>query len=187
MKMKMASGRWVALPVVMALVAGGAFAWAQQEPGVVERLDEAGREAGRKLDEAGRKIRRGLEKGFNNARGVVDEQFSRTRDRVHDMNVASRIYGRLHWDKMLVNSNFDLNVEARGVVTLRGTVASDEARERAVQLAIDTVGVSRVIDQLAVQPGATTAPVPASKSIKARPKIEIQTPTPADAAESDED
>lgn len=184
--MRIAIGRGVALAAVVAITAGGAFAWAQQEPGPVERagekLDEAGREAGRKLDEAGRKLRRGLEKGLDTARGAVRESFAQTRDRVHEMNVAARIYGRLHWDKMLVNSTLDLTVEDRGIVTLRGVVASDKARERAVQLAVDTVGVSRVVDQLAVQPETAPAPV----SSEAKPKVEIRTPAPAPVDPGDE-
>ncbi len=186
--MRSAIGRGVALAAVVAITAGGALAWAQQEPGPVERvgekIDEAGREAGRKLDEAGRKIRRGLEKGLDTARGAVRESFAQTRDRVHEMNVAARIYGRLHWDKMLVDSNLDLSVEARGIVTLRGVVPSDKARERAVQLAADTVGVSRVVDQLAVEPTPTTTPAPTPS--EARPKVEIRTPAPPPVDPGDE-
>lgn len=166
--------RCVALVAVVMLAAGGAWAWAQQEPGPAERagerLDEAGREAGRQLDKAGRRIRRGLEKGIEGARGAVREQFAQTRDRVHEMSVEARVYGRLHWDKLLVDSDLDLSAEARGIVTLRGTVPSNEARQRAVRLTTDTVGVSRVIDQLNVQ---------ATPKANSKPKVKVKTTTPA--------
>ncbi|MDR3618353.1 MAG: BON domain-containing protein [Paludisphaera borealis] len=158
------------LALILALAAGGAFGMIPQEPGAVER-------AGEKLDEAGRQIKQSLERGFGTARDAVREQFSRTRDRVNDMNVEARVYGRLHWDKLLTTSVLELTVEARGIVTLRGSVPTAKAKKRAVELAIDTVGVTRVIDQLAVQtptsetttttPGTTTtttvkpAPAPA--------------------------
>lgn len=174
--MRITMRRFVAMATGLMLVAGSAWAAAQQEPGAAERagekLDEAGREAGRKLDEAGRKIRRGLERGFDSARDAVRETFDQTRDRVNEMSVQSRVYGRLHWDKMLVNSNLELTAEGGGVVTLRGTVPSKEARQRAVELATDTVGVERVIDRLTV--GAE----PPAEAV--RPKVRARTPAPVD-------
>lgn len=174
--MRTAMKHFVAMATGLMLAAGGAWAVAQQAPGPVERagekIDEAGRQAGRKLDEAGRNIRKGLEKGLDSARGAVRETFAQTRDRVHEMNVESRVYGRLHWDKMLVNSNLELTVEAPGIVTLRGTVPSKEARHRAAQLATDTVGVERVIDQLAV------GTIPPAEVI--RPETRIETPAPVE-------
>ena len=168
-------GRCLALAAVAVFASGGVFAWSQQAPGPVERagerIDEAGREAGRKLDEAGRKIRRGLEKGIDSARGAVRETFAQTQDRVHEMSVEARVYGRLHWDKMLTSSSLELSAEARGIVTLRGTVPSKEARERAVQLTMDTVGVTRVIDQLNVQ---------AAPGANAKPDVKVRTPAPAE-------
>ncbi len=157
------------LALLSTLAVGGAFGMIQQEPGAVERAAE-------KLDEAGRQIKESLGRGFGTARDAVREQFSRTRDRVNDMNVEARVYGRLHWDKLLTTSTLELTVEARGIVTLRGSVPNAKAKKRAVELAVDTVGVARVIDQLAVQgptseteittPATTTvkpAPVPASE------------------------
>lgn len=174
--MRTTKRHFVALATGLMLAAGGAWAVAQQEPGPVERagekIDEAGRQAGRKLDEAGRNIRRGVEKGLETARGAVRETFAQTRDRVHEMSVESRVYGRLHWDKMLVNSNLELTAEAPGIITLRGTVPSKEARHRAVQLATDTVGVERVIDQLAV---GTATPAEVVK-----PGVRIERPAPVE-------
>ena len=46
----------------------------------------------------------------------------------------------------------DINVDTNdSVVTLRGTVESHEQRERALQLARETEGVSSVIDELRIR------------------------------------
>ncbi len=107
--------------------------------------DGAAARAGEKLDEVGRKIRRGLEK----AEDAVREGFHKTRDSVHSMGVISRVYGRLHWDKALHSSTLTLKVED-GVVTLRGAVPSKAAKTKAVTLAAETVGVTKVIDELTI-------------------------------------
>jgi osmotically-inducible protein OsmY len=111
---------------------------AQQQEGAASR-------AGEKLDQVGRKIKRGLEK----AEDAVREGFHKTRDSVHSMGVMSRVYGRLHWDKVLHTSPLTLKVED-GVVTLRGSVPNKVAKDKAVTLAAETVGVTRVIDELTI-------------------------------------
>ena len=130
-------------------LAGGlgiGVAWAQQDQGPAEK-------AGSKLDDVGRSIKRGLD----NAGDAVREQFARARGTVHNMDVASRVYGRLHWDKTLTTSTLDLDVQG-GVATLRGAVTDARAKAKAVELAADTVGISRVIDQLTIQPPPQTTP-----------------------------
>ena len=84
---------------------------------------------GEKLDELGRTIKKGLQ----SAGDTIREQFGKTRAAVHNMDVASRVYGRLHWDKCLHGSVLDLEVK-NDVVTLRGTVADTKARSKAVEL-----------------------------------------------------
>jgi hyperosmotically inducible periplasmic protein len=120
--------------------------WAQQDQGPAAK-------AGSKLDDVGRTIKRGLD----NAGEAVREQFVRARSSVHNMDVASRVYGRLHWDKSLATSSLDLDVKG-GVVTLRGSVPDAKAKVKAVELAADTVGITGVIDQLTIQPRTRTTP-----------------------------
>jgi len=157
--------------LALLLAVGGAFGMISQEPGVVER-------AAGKLDSAGRQIKEGFERGFGTARDAVREQFSRTRDKVNDMNVEARVYGRLHWDKLLTTSVLELTVEARGIVTLRGSVPTAKAKKRAVELAVDTVGVTRVIDQLAVQ-GSTSEAEPTKIETNAAEVGPSPAPAPA--------
>jgi hypothetical protein len=128
------------LPLAIAL--GTGMVPARQEQG-------SGRKAGDKLDEAGRSIK----KGILDARDAIRDQFARAREAVHNMSIETRVYGRLHWDKALSSSILDLDVKG-GVVTIRGAVPDVKARLKAVELAGDTEGISKVIDQLTIQPVA---------------------------------
>jgi osmotically-inducible protein OsmY len=125
---------------------------AQQEP----RQEGVAEKAGEKLDEFGRAIKKGIEnagekvrEGVSKTEGTVREAFTKTRDTVHGMEVLSRVYGRLHWEKALYSSSLYVKAEG-GSVTLRGIVPDEAARAKAVALAAETVGVTRVIDQLSV-------------------------------------
>jgi hyperosmotically inducible protein len=124
-------------------------------PAVTTAQQGAAQRAGEALDNAGRNIRRGVERAF-----------ARTRASVHEQELITRVYSRIHWDKMLVGSALELEVRDDAVVFLRGTVPDAEAKKRAVVLARDTVGVNQVVDELAVAPPAKVvpAPLPAAKS-----------------------
>jgi hypothetical protein len=141
--------------IAVAIAVGMGVAWwtgigrAQQE-GAVEK-------AGEKLDELGRKIKKGIGK----AEDAVREGFHKTRDSVHSMGVAARVYGRLHWDKTLHASALNVKVEG-GVATLSGSVPTAAAKCKAVDLAADTVGVNKVIDELTI-PASAADDVPARK------------------------
>lgn len=136
------------IAVVVALAMGTAW-W-----GGVGRAQQegVGEKAGEKLDQVGRKLRRGLDR----AEGAVRESFNKTRESVHSMGVAARVYGRLHWDKTLNSCDLHVKVE-NGVATLSGAVPGAEARAKAVTLTADTVGVVRVVDQMTVTTTETTA------------------------------
>jgi hyperosmotically inducible periplasmic protein len=132
----MTAGTLLTLTTVWAVGAGAAL----QEQG-------AGQRAGSKLDEAGQSIKQGL----RDAGDAIRNQFAKARDSVHGMGVQSRVYGRLHWDKALNSSVLEVEFN-NGVVTVRGSVPSLKAKLKAVDLAQDTVGVVKVIAQLAIQP-----------------------------------
>ncbi len=139
--------KWIVAEVLaVASGLGVGFAWAQQEQPPADKANS-------KLDEAGRSFKKGLEEAGDAIRG----QFERARNSVHNMDVASRVYGRLHWDKALTSSNIDLDVK-NGVATLRGAVPDSKAKVKAVELAEDTVGITKVTDQLTIQPPSQTTP-----------------------------
>ncbi len=68
-----------------------------------------------------------------------------------------RVKNRLETDRDLQGITFTVSADGNAV-TLRGIVPDVDARERALQLAESTVGVDKVIDELAVpeNPGTTT-------------------------------
>ena len=124
------------------------------------QAQETGKRVGEKLDQAGRDIRSGLNRAGQDAK----DKFASAKTSVQNMGVESRVYGRLHWDKSLNDATIELAVSEQGVVTLNGSVATAKAKIRAVDLTQETMGVTEVIDQLAVRPGTerTVAPVRSS-------------------------
>ena len=131
--------------------------WAQPEPQDPQQEGVATK-AAEKLDEFGRAIKRGIlnaedsvREGLNKTGETVREGFARTRDTVQSMGIPSRVYGRLHWDKEFYNIPLFVKAEG-GTVTVRGTLPDDAAKAKAIELIKDTVGVTRVIDQLSVLP-----------------------------------
>ncbi len=112
--------------------------------------------AGQALDNAGKNIRRGVETGV--ARGQISAQ---------ERELLARVTQRIKWDKQLVSSTLQLVVQADGTVSLRGSVIDEDAKARAVDLVENTVGVTAVVDELAV--------VKDVKVIQARPARVIET------------
>jgi hypothetical protein len=147
--MKKVNGVFTASLFTVALACLAIASRAQQPGGVAEQVGE-------KLDEFGRAIRDGFEKagetvvgGINKTGETVRDGLVKARDSVQGMGIYSRVYSRIHWDKTLHATNIMLRAEG-GVITLRGVVANDAAKTRAISLAADTVGVTRVINQLTV-------------------------------------
>ncbi|WP_435017826.1 BON domain-containing protein [Tundrisphaera sp. TA3] len=142
-------------------VATLAFAWAghAQEPGV-------GQKAGEKLDATIQDIKGGL----NKAGSAIKDRFAQAKTSASNLGVEARIYSRLQWDKSLADSLIELTSEEAGVFILSGQVADEAARQRAVNLAETTVGVTRVDDRLSIRPAGTPSPAPAkSKNRAAKP------------------
>lgn len=106
-----------------------------------------------------------LKKGAHEASEAVRQQYEKARTSIHNMGVASRVYGRLHWDKALTDAKVDVDVRRDGVATLTGTVSDPVARAKAIELTRDTVGVSSVVDRLTIQTTTSPSPVgnPAAK------------------------
>ena len=149
--------------VAMMFLSIGAAFWsmagrAQQEAPQDPQQDGVATKAAEKLDEVGRAIKRGIlnaeetvRDGLNKTGETVREGFAKTRDSVQGMGVLSRVYGRVHWDKALNSSSIFVKAEG-GTITIRGIVPDEDAKAKAIALVKDTVGVTRVIDQLSVLP-----------------------------------
>jgi hyperosmotically inducible periplasmic protein len=131
-----------AASLATALAAWGCVAWAQQGP------------VGQGLNDAGRAVKR----GFQSAGQAVSGGFQKTRTSVHNMEVVSRVYSRLHWDKALTTSTVEIEVQAGGITILSGVVPNETAKVKALALTSETVGVVQVVDRLTV--GAISSPAP---------------------------
>ncbi|AGA29519.1 BON domain-containing protein [Singulisphaera acidiphila] len=140
------NSRLAAAALGLSVVTGSALSLAQQ-PSPAEKVGEV-------LDETGRAIKRGVQ----GAGATVRDGFARTRTSVQNMEVVSRVYSRLHWDKSLTTATLELEVQAGGIAVLRGVVADSTAKTKAVTLAADTVGVTRVVDQLSIAPPTRIIP-----------------------------
>jgi hypothetical protein len=65
-------------------------------------------------------------------------------------DLGNRVAARLHWDRALAGAAIE--VEQQGeVIELRGAVADEDIRRRAVELAESTEGVEKVVDELTVE------------------------------------
>ena len=119
-----------------------------------------GKKIGAKLDEVGRDIKGGLK----TAGSEIKEQFASVKTTVENMGVESRVYSRIHWDKALADATIELTASQDGVITLDGSVATAQAKSQAAKLAQETLGVTKVVDRLAVRPAATTTTAPTRSS-----------------------
>jgi hyperosmotically inducible protein len=132
----------VALAALLATAALLTHRAEAQEPA---QQPTTGRRIGEKIDEAAAVLRRDVDR----AGDAVREQFHKVKTSINAMGIEGRVYGRLRWDKALDGASIDVAAARDGTVTLTGTVADAPARAKAVRLAADTVGVTRVVDQLA--------------------------------------
>jgi hyperosmotically inducible periplasmic protein len=138
------NARWIFPAVAIVGLTWGYAGLAQDPP--------TGQKVGEKIDEVVQDIKGGLRKAGN----AVKEEFSKAKTAVNNMGVESRVYGRIHWDKALNDASIELASTDDGVITLKGSVADAKAKTKAVELAKETVGVTKVVDQLAVRPASTT-------------------------------
>jgi hyperosmotically inducible protein len=134
---------------LLAVAVLGLSSTGHAQQGIVGRAGEA-------LDNAGRNIRFGVENAVAKSKAAVYEQ-----------ELLSRVYSRIHWDKLLVGSTLELQVQADGTAILRGAVTDKASKDRAVVLARDTVGINRVVDELNVLPRARVIPAPPSPTTSA--------------------
>jgi osmotically-inducible protein OsmY len=102
-------------------------------------------------DSLGDKVNRGLERAEKKLR----ETWGDIQKATHRMTVQGRVYARLYWDKSLAEAPFQVETKDGGVVVLKGSVPSAEAKHRAVELAQSTVGVNDTVDELGVAPNKT--------------------------------
>jgi osmotically-inducible protein OsmY len=109
-------------------------------------------------DQLGRVARKAAEKvqaAAGGAQEPLNSGVQLMKANIDELSPESRVAVRLRWDKDL--SSAPIKVKAvGGVVELRGSVATNELKQRAVMLAKSTIGVEKVSDGLEVM--GTTPP-----------------------------
>ena len=141
--------RLIALSFALAVTVSTASA----QEGILSRT-------GRALDNAGRGIRTAVDNG------IAEGQMA-----AEDREVLNRVSRRLEWDKHLFASPILITVQPGRVITLRGSVPSPVHKQRAAELVASTVGVNKVVDELAV--------VKVVKVIETRPDVQVIETKPA--------
>ena len=111
--------------------------------GFAGTMANAPAQIGQRVDEALERLGDNLREGWGEARGAVNR-----------MGLRARVYSRVRWDKALEHETIEIDVQASDAVVLRGSVRSETAKRKAIELARDTVGVARVVDELTVAPAA---------------------------------
>ena len=99
------------------------------------------------------RIGRRIDQGLEQLTEEVRQTWTEVRKSVDQLGVQGRVYGRLRWDKALAEEPIDVDVEEKSTVVLTGRVPDEESRQKAIQLAEDTVGVREVVDHLRVERG----------------------------------
>ncbi|MDG3006633.1 BON domain-containing protein [Paludisphaera mucosa] len=112
------------------------------------------------LDNAGRNIRQGVEGAV--ARGQVVAQ---------ERDLVDLVATRIRTDKRLRSSAVQMEVRSDGSVVLRGSVVDAAAKKLAAELVENTIGVTTVIDELAI--------VKEVRVIESKPVVVPAVPKPA--------
>jgi hyperosmotically inducible protein len=81
----------------------------------------------------------------------VKKGLSKTGEAISDTWITTKVKWFLMGDDLLKGSNISVETD-KNVVTLKGTVKTSAGRTRAKELAMQTEGVHRVIDQLTITP-----------------------------------
>lgn len=106
--------------------------------------------AAQKTKEAVEKAIGKSEEGVGKAAEKSSDAIRKVGDKASDASVTTLVKSRLSGEKILNDSSIDVDTDGH-VVTLKGTVPSTAAKAKAVEIARNTDGVTRVIDHLNVK------------------------------------
>jgi osmotically-inducible protein OsmY len=116
-----------------------------------ERIDDNAKTAKQRVDEHTKAAKDDVEhNGTTAANGAPVErrQPDSTGDQVSDTWITTKVKGQYVGVDTLKGSDISVDTSKDGVVTLNGTVPTEAARNRAVDIARTTRGVHRVVDNL---------------------------------------
>jgi hyperosmotically inducible periplasmic protein len=107
---------------------------------------------------AGEKFGKAIDRGITQLGNELEQGWEEVRRAGDRMGIQARVYTRLHWDKEIQPATIDIDIPKVGTVVLKGSVPSEAAKQKAVRLANDTVGVENVVDRLAVSKITSATP-----------------------------
>ncbi len=96
------------------------------------------------------RVGRGLDNAGRSIRGTVETEIARGQINAQERDVLRRVIKRIEWDKPLVGSVMQIEARPGGAIILRGSVVNEQIKRHAVVLVGDTIGVTSVVDELAV-------------------------------------
>ena len=133
--------------------------------GVAIAQDGPLQRAGQVLDRTGKHIR-----------ARVETEIARGQASAEERDVLHRVLRRIEWDKRLTGSTLQLESRAGGTLVLRGSVLSVVVKRQAVELVENTIGVTAVVDELAVvKEVKVIRTTPAAGVIKVTPPVASET------------
>ena len=135
--------RVVSAVAVLVMTAG--WASAQEPKTTTEKIKDSANSAASSV-----------KRGVGSAGDAIKTKYNQAKDHILAMGIEARVYSRLHWEKGLIGSKIELSAPRAGTVVLTGTLPDPKARDKAIQVASDTVGVTEVVDHLTVQAATTT-------------------------------
>jgi hyperosmotically inducible periplasmic protein len=116
------------------------------------------RRAGQALDRAGKNIRY-----------RVETEVTRGQEAIQDREVLHRVARRIEWDRQFLGSTMRIEVQPGGRVVLQGSVPTDAVKLRAMDVVQNTIGVSAVVNELAVKEVKVIPAKPSGRVIESKP------------------
>jgi hyperosmotically inducible protein len=120
---------------------------ATKAPGAIKR--ESG-EAGAKAEKAASEAQKEAGEIAADAKERGAEAVGGASDALSDATITTKIKSKMALDDLVKARNINVDT-SKGVVTLTGDVTSARERDRAVQIARETAGVTQIVDRLQVK------------------------------------
>ncbi|GAD23533.1 BON domain-containing protein [Acidovorax sp. MR-S7] len=137
-----------ALAAALALAAGLAACNKTEEPTAGQRLDSAIE----KTEQAAQEAKQKMESAAHEAGDATRSAAADAAALMDDAGITAKVSAGLAQDPDLSAIKIDVDTRA-GVVTLNGPVKTEQARERATQIAQGVQGVNSVVNNLTISSG----------------------------------
>ena len=141
-------------------------------PALSDEVPAASQPSATPQPSVGERVGESVERGLTKLGEKVRKTWADFRRSVDELSVQGRVYGRLHWDKAIGSAPIEISVKDENVVTLSGSVPNEAARQAAVKLANDTIGVRQVVDHLTIGATNTTTTTTTTTITPATPPLE---------------